>query len=252
MLRIFKRKRRTVFPRSGAKIKTQERQLVVKLVWTLLAIASVIAVLIISLLFFGPKIGGFFGILSKNRDENVSIDDIVPTAPIFSNAPTASKDNKIELKGFAEAGTVVKLFVNGPQTEEVLTDAFGTFTFRDISLIKGHNTIFAKAKDGSGNESVSSVLLSIVYDKDEPEIIRLSPKEGEIVQNLDKRILVKGSLNKRATVKVNDRVAVLKPDLTFEILLGVEEGTVTIKVEAVDEAGNVKVKEFTVTYRKGS
>ena len=224
----------------------------IRLFWTTAGIVLSLAVLVVSALFFGPKIGGIFGFLSKYRNKNTNTDIISPPSPILLNLPVASKDSDIDIKGFAEAGSKVTLFVNGPSVGEALTDAEGSFAFYSVKLISGHNTIFAKAKDANGNESAPSDTLDVVYDKDRPEIKIISPKENEIVKNLDKRILIKGELNKKALVKVNGRVAILKPDLTFEILLGVEEGKVTIKVEVVDEAGNKADKEFTITYQRSS
>ncbi len=224
----------------------------IRLFWTTVGIVTSLTVLMVSVLFFGPKIGGIFGFLSKYRNKNANTDIISPPAPIFLNIPAASKDSSIDIKGFAEAGSKVTLFVNGPSIGETLTDAEGSFTFYSIKLISGHNTIFAKAKDVNGNESVPSDTMDIVYDKDQPQITITSPQENEIVKNLDKRVLIKGSINKKAIVKVNGRIAILKPDLTFEILLGVEEGKVTVKVEAIDEAGNKADKEFTITYQRSS
>ncbi|KKU49252.1 MAG: hypothetical protein UX69_C0004G0027, partial [candidate division WWE3 bacterium GW2011_GWA2_46_9] len=42
------------------------------------------------------------------------------------------------------------------------------------------------------------------------------------------------------------------PDLTFEILLGVDEGSVEVKVTATDKAGNKAEKIIHVTYQKES
>jgi hypothetical protein len=70
------------------------------------------------------------------------------------------------------------------------------------------------------------------------------------VRNLDKRILIKGKLSEKATLKINDKMAIVKPDLTFEFLLGVEEGTIEIKVEATDTAGNVASEKFKVKYER--
>jgi len=56
------------------------------------------------------------------------------------------------------------------------------------------------------------------------------------VSNLDKRVEVTGKVDEKSTIKVNGKFAIIKPDLTFDFLLGVSEGKVEIKVEATDEA----------------
>jgi hypothetical protein len=43
-------------------------------------------------------------------------------------------------------------------------------------------------------------------------------------------------------------LAVVRPDLTFDFLLGVTEGKVAIKIEATDDAGNIATETIDVTY----
>ena len=59
-------------------------------------------------------------------------------------------------------------------------------------------------------------------------------------------------MSEKSTIRVNNMLAVVKPDLTFEILLGVKEGDVEILVEATDQAGNVKVEKINIKYETKS
>ena len=62
---------------------------------------------------------------------------------------------------------------------------------------------------------------------------------------------VKGSSDEALSeVKINGRTAVMKGDNGFELLLGVGEGEVEIKVEATDLAGNTRVESIYITYEK--
>ncbi|HLC93880.1 MAG TPA: hypothetical protein VJG85_02590 [Patescibacteria group bacterium] len=228
-----------------------EEELVQHLMKTIMGIVLFLIVVLGTLLFFAPKLGAFFGLLSFRRDEVTKL-EVAPIAPVFSNVPGSTNNENLTINGFSEPGMTIKLFLNGPESQSTVTDNEGFFTFADIKLINGTNTIFSKAVNETGKESENSQIVTIVYDNTAPEITIESPKNGAVVKNLDKRILVKGKLSEKATVKVNNSLAVLTPDNNFEIVLGVESGKLEIKVEATDEAGNKKEEKINITYVKGS
>ncbi len=219
----------------------------------LLSILGIIILLVLGLVFFAPQIGSFFGLFSVNRNKPDDQNIIKPNPPVFSNIPKAAKQNSITINGYAQPGYTVKLFVNGPETAKVISGADGIFTFGDIKLNDGQNTIFAKVVDNTNLESDPTMSFHIMVDKEKPKIEIESPKDGDKVKNLDKRITVSGKVNEKATVKINGKIAIVKPDLSFDFLLGVQnEGNVKISVVATDEAGNEEKKEFTVNYQKES
>lgn len=231
--------------------KHHEAHLQQKLRRNLIALIIIPASVLIAFIFFGPKIGVLFGLVSVNRgNENRVVSR--PTMPIIRDAPKATKNNTVTLSGFAESGTVVRLFVNGPQVEETVTASDGVFTFENVQLIEGRNTIHAKAVNRDGEESEKSQSVNILVDNRNPEIEVTAPKDGDTVRNLDERVAVQGKVNEKASIRVNDRLAVLRPDNTFELLLGLKEGENAIKVVATDEAGNSSTQEFTITYVKRS
>ncbi|EKD95075.1 MAG: hypothetical protein ACD_25C00077G0001 [uncultured bacterium] len=59
-------------------------------------------------------------------------------------------------------------------------------------------------------------------------------------------------MNEKATLKINDRMVIQKPDLSFEYVLGVKPGDVEIKIEATDEAGNRNEEIIHVKYQETS
>ena len=243
--------RKTSYKTRGRKNK-QEEELLQKLKITMAALITTILLVIISLQFFGPKIGSFFLLVSKNRNDSGPGDTIPPTAPIFSQVPDATNEKKITLNGITEPGATVRVFVNGPEKEKTIADNDGGFTFVDLDLGKGNNIIFAKATDENNNESEKSKVFTIVFDDEAPELEITSPQHGDTIKNLNKRVLIQGTLNEKAEVKINDRQAVVKSDNTFELLLGVDEGEVVITVKAVDRAGNKSQAVITINYEKSS
>jgi hypothetical protein len=218
----------------------------------LLIACNVIAgiVIISSVTVFGPVLGGLFAFISVHRNDKDSLMIPLPNPPIFSNIPTATKDDKVTINGYAEPGSTVRIYVNGPEAGSAIADTDGLFTFLDLPLIKGNNTIFGKTTDATNRESEPSETITIGYDTDKPTITIETPKNGDVVKNLDKSVLVRGKLDKKAEVKVNGRLAILKSDNTFEVLLGASEGKMEIKVSALDGAGNKEEKAIVITYVK--
>ena len=229
-----------------------EEELYSRFVKTVILLFSILTLSIFAFVFLGPTIGSIFGLISVHRNETGKEDTIPPAPPVFSNAPKATKEKAIKLSGVSEPGATLKLFVNGPVKATATADKEGSFIITDLVLIEGKNLIFAKAEDQQGNESEKSTTLTIVRDSKKPEIKILEPSNGATVRNLNSRITVKGKINEKASVTVNDRKAIVKADNSFEIVLGITEGSVVIKVKAVDEAGNEKTESITVTFQKES
>ncbi len=214
----------------------------------ILGIVLVPTVVLAMFVFFGPTIGSLFGIVSINRNFDNNTDKVAPPPPIFDNPPKAVGSNNITLKGFAEAGTTIKLYVNGPEKGSSVTTTEGTFEISGIELIEGRNSIFAKTIDATGNESDKSATLSIEVDNSKPKIDIESPKNNDVVRNLNKRVFITGKLSEKATITINEKLAVLRPDFTFEFPLGVEPGKHEIKIKATDEAGNFAEETINITY----
>lgn len=217
---------------------------------TILGIFAFLCITIIAVSFFGPQIGALFGFISVNRNQQVPEARATVSPPSFVSLPKATKDKSITLEGFSNAGSTVKLFLNGPEKGEVLTGGDGKFVFEGIELIDGRNTIFAKAVASSGVESERSETHVITVDTKAPKIEITNPDSGETVKNLDKRVLVTGEVSEKAKITVNEKLAVQRSDMSFEYLLGVSEGDVEVKVKAVDEAGNESEAKLFFKYEK--
>ena len=230
--------------------KMNEEELYKRLFTTISAILLTLILLFVVFRFFGPKLGSLFGLISVHRNDPAERDKITPVPPIFSLIPKATNKKKLTLNGISEPGSTVVLFMNGSKKSSIITSNDGLFTFTDLELTEGKNTIFARATDKNDNESDDSEKAIVVLDTKKPEIKIDSPVNGETVRNLNKRIEVKGKLNEKANVMINGRVAIVQSDFTFGILLGVEEGNVSIKVVATDEAGNSKDETVFAVYQK--
>ncbi len=224
-----------------------ESQLQKRLATTIFIMLGIVVVLVLSITLFGPQIGSLFGFLSASRYVKVK-DTTPPQMPIIYEFPAKTKESTAAIKGYAEPGSKVKVFVNGPESQSTVADTTGQFSFFDLPLINGKNTIFAKATDEANNDSENSKSVYVEVDTVKPEITIESPKDKSTVKNLDKRVTIKGKLSEKGSLHISDRLVVIKPDFSFEFLLGVKEGTSEIKLIATDEAGNSKEEKLTITY----
>ncbi len=215
-----------------------------KIKMRLLLLIAIVVTITVAMLDFGPKVGSLFGLISVNRGKQIQPPQASTPPPVFTGVPKAVNTTTIDIRGYATPKAKVELFVNGPKVSSVIADASGEFLFPNVRLNKATNTVFAKIGD------VKSETVMIEYDEEPPEIEIEKPKEDEKIENLNERIEIIGKLNEKATVTINERTVVLKPDNSFYFLLGVKEGDVEIKIKATDIAGNTAEKELKVRYKK--
>jgi hypothetical protein len=237
-------KRKRIKQEKGEHVELQK-----VLVKRLMILVFIILGLIFTVKYLTPTIGAFFGFLAQN-DGDQGNQIYKPNPPLLAQIPDATKEDSINITGYGQPGFTVKLFVNGPTASTNVIGSDGVFQFDNVSLISGRNTIFAKAVDNQGTESEKSSTYIVNVDKKAPKIEIEEPNPGETIKNLDKRIKVSGKINEKATITINGKQAIQRSDLSFEYLLGVSEGGVTIVVRATDLAGNEKTEKISVEYKK--
>ena len=195
-------------------------------------------------------IGGFWAAFTGERGE-VSGDTNPPPPPIFEPVSPYTKSPSITLKGFAEPGAEVTIFVNDAESGKSSAEAGGTFTMAGIALKEGKNVITAVAADPSGNQSQKSAELGVTLDTKKPELTISSPKPEAKVSSKDAQIKVTGKAETGATVRVNSIQAQIQADGTFKaVLTNIQPGPVTITITATDKAGNEEKVELKVTFEK--
>ena len=212
-------------------------------------ILSILAV--IFLIFLGlptlVRFAGFVGDVAKS-DKPVEINDNTPPAPPqFNDLPEFTKEEKLEITGRSENGATISIRANN-ETSEVVANSDGDFNFV-FNLNDGQNTIDAKAKDLSGNESTQTQTYTIVFDNKEPELEVTSPADGSSYFGSGQRQLsIKGTVNEVVDLTINGRVAAVKEDNTFSFATTLSEGENKFEVKAIDMSGNETSISFTVNF----
>jgi len=114
----------------------------------------------------------------------------------------------------------------------VVPVASGAFT-ATVGLLDGPNEITVRAVDRAGNAGTATV--NIVVDTVAPSITFLGLPDGLTVSNF--RVIVRGSVSEPVTLAVNG-VDVSLAGLDFDTPVDLAEGENSIRVRAVDAAGN--------------
>lgn len=222
-----------------------------------LVLITIILLLLLGAYFAGlfllSNLNIFWGTVNPNGGSGPK-DTIAPSPPTIFSLPEATNSAALNVKGFAEPGGTVILFVNESQKDTQIADKEGRFSFNDLRLETGENRFGALVKDSSENESRTSTTQTVVFDKEPPKLEVNAPEDGDTVSEEKGKqtfVNVSGNVDGGAKVTVNGNLAIIREEGKFEHrLLLTEEGENTIKIEAKDAAGNKTVVEKTIIFKK--
>ncbi len=212
-------------------------------------ILSIITIFL--LIFLGipmlVKFAGFIGTIGKSN-KPVDINDTTPPAPPqFNDIPEFTNKERLEISGISENGAVITIKANN-ESNEVVANTDGEFNYI-FNLDDGENTIDAKAKDSSGNESTQTKSYKIYFDNDEPKLEVTSPSDGASYYGSGQRqVQINGTVSEKVDLTVNERTVTQKDDGSFSFVTTLNEGSNTFEVKAIDPAGNESVFSFSVNF----
>lgn len=180
--------------------------------------------------------------------QSVSNDKTPPGPPRMNNwdsLPKYTKVDQLDVSGFAEAESKIKIYNNDSATGEASVGDNSQFSTR-IILSKGENYVYATATDASGNEGDRSVAGITRYDPDPPVVEIESPQDNE--QVYEKNLTIKGKTEIGAGIAIGDRIGIVSDDGSFTIKYTLNEGSNPITLTSVDQAGNQAEKSITVVF----
>lgn len=217
---------------------------------TLLIIGAAIAVVIIFLFVILPAVIRLAVNLSEGTIGFEEQDTVPPQTPIVSAPPQATTESLVTISGFGEAGSTVRLVVNGAQAEQTTVDEEGAFAI-DVGLEPGENTVTAYSIDPAENESGLSPEFTIISDNQAPEIVLTSPEDGqEFVSKQNQSITVEGTTEPDAFVFINGRRYRADEEGAFSASVRLSEGDNELQLRAEDQAGNETELTLTVSFKE--
>lgn len=169
--------------------------------------------------------------------------ELKPTPPIISDIPEATHSATVAINGYAQPGIDVVMYLNGAEIGRKLTSESGTFTFQNVPINSGDNSVYAYTSTAQGMMSEKSKEYTITLDNEKPTVTLDSPKDGDVFRGSSQRIATfTGGVNEEgAKVYIGERMAILSSDGTFNLPYQLVEGDQEVAVKAVDLAGNEAV-----------
>ncbi len=201
----------------------------------------VAAGLIVIMLIWGlPTVSRLVGYFTKSDDGLPTTDELRPTPPIFSDIPEATYSAKVKISGFGQPGLDVILYVNETELARKLIAESGTFTFENVGLTEGENTVYAYSQTVRELRSEKSRTYTILLDSTKPTVTLDSPHEGDVFRGQTQRIVTfSGGVNELGSkVFIGERMVIVQSDGKFSLPYQLVEGDQEIQIKAVDKAGN--------------
>lgn len=167
--------------------------------------------------------------------------------PTLHDTFSATNSAKISISGSTVKDATVSLFVNNAKIDSIQVKDKNTFSFDNVSLIHGENTLKTQA-DIQGVKSDFSNIVTITYLNKAPELSIESPSDGAEFHKENKVIDITGKTDPGVKVTVNDFWAIVDTDGNYSYSLSLHDGDNEVKVVASDDAGNKTDKQIKVKY----
>lgn len=179
---------------------------------------------------------------AASQGVNVLVDTLPPTLRLANlNEVTRVKEANLTIEGLTDPDAVVQL-QGDPSFIPVNGD--GRFNLKR-QLAEGSNVIQLVATDPAGN--LATISREAILVTQPPEVTITNPPNDQWTnENL---ISVAGAIPAGTRLKVNDQEAVVNESGQFEREIILQEGDNIIRLEAIDDVGNVASQEI-IVHRK--
>jgi len=236
-------------PRQTRLTRKRYQKMTKKILFTV--ILSVVFILL--LFFYGIplliRMSIFIAELKKPGDSISKNSNVVILPPILEPTYEATYSAKIKIRGTAESGSQVEIYLNGDSHKEIVSDNDGDFS-TSIMLTPGENRIIAIAKDKKGNESPPSETVFVDLKTTPPELVINKPdNDQKFSGEEEKEITIEGETDQKVTLYVNERLIIINQDGSFSTTYKLEEGDNNLQFTAYDNAGNTAKKDLKVSWK---
>lgn len=178
----------------------------------------------------------------------VAISENPQLAPPVLNIPfEATKTSQINIEGYATPNSKVKLFLDDKEvgTENVSDE--GKFLLKGLPLSLGTNNIYGKTVAEAGKMSLSSKIIKVTYDNEQPPLELLNPPDGLELHG-DRKVTVEGTTEPQAKVYINDNQVIVDKDGKFKVEQSLNDGENIFVVKSIDPASNETSKQRIVKF----
>jgi len=231
------------------RLAKKEEAATIKRIFVLSAISALLALFMFTLgIPLLGKFADFLELISGSQKQPQSQNEKSISTPNLDPIPAATNSANLNVKGFTADGENVELYLNDNPVAKVETIS-GNFSFKNVKLQNGQNTITAKSLLNAGGESEFSKILTIKLDTEAPELTVENPQQNQSF-SVNNRIKVSGKTDQDSQVYANGFLANINSDGQFEISIPVADGDSQVEIRAIDEAGNVTAEKRTIHFSK--
>jgi len=194
------------------------------------------------------NMAAFLGDLNSSKQPIEKQESLPILAPRLNPLPMATASAEINISGYSQSGSTVKLFLRGISIDETIADANGEFSFNKVHLKDGENEIYTKANDNQGTESEASTSYTVTVDSENPILEITQPEEGQRFFDKDSPITVTGKTEPELSLLINNRFVLVKADGSFSVTQNLTAGDNQIEIVVRDDAGNETKKSLKINY----
>lgn len=179
---------------------------------------------------------------ATNQSTNVLVDTLPPTLRLANLAEVSRvRDANLTIEGLTDSDAVVQL-QGDPSIIPVAGD--GHFNIKR-QLVEGSNSIQLLATDPAGN--IATISREVILSTTPPEATISNPLNDQWTN--ENIITVAGAVRAGTLLKVNGQEATVNEAGQFEREVILQEGDNIVRIEAVDDVGNVASQEI-IVHRK--
>lgn len=215
--------------------------------------AVAIIILIFVALNFGPYLLNSTSSLTsrfrKQAPDSISQNINNLEAPFINSIPSATDSARIQISGSSSySDAQIELYVNGSLYDTAPLASNQRFSFDNVKLTDGNNTIRARVKKGT-TVSDFTKNYDVSYSVGTPKLDVSSPTDNQEFKRGDQTITVQGVTDPDNDITVNDSKAIVDGSGNFSYYLNLSEGDNTIKITAKNTAGKTTDKSIKVIYK---
>lgn len=218
----------------------------------IILVISIIIVLFL-LIQLGPialnAAGGVVSSFQSTTKKQQINDETSLEAPFIESIPTATDSGSIRIEGSSSySDAEAELYVNEKSYDSAPLDEDQKFTFTNVLLKEGENTIKVRVKKGEIT-SFFTKEYTVTYLKGEAKLEIGTPQDNQEFSKGDQTIQVQGKTDPENIITINGFRAIVDSNGNFTYNLHLTEGDNQIKIEAQTPAGTTSSKELKVIYK---
>lgn len=216
-------------------------------------IFTVVAILIISYVFFVWVLPFLIGQLSFLNKKNTTVDaetlkiDEAIAPPVLYIPYEATNSASLEFTGYAAPLSKIELYIDGEIKTQSSTDSEGKFTTSQVALNLGTNNVTAVTISDSDKKSLPSKNIKLYYSNEKPKLEISEPGDGTAITG-DKKVKVVGKTDVNNSITVNGSTVIVDGEGNFQTIVAVNDGENTITIKASNSFGNTEETSRRVNY----